>query len=807
MPGGLTLTSLDNAARDLQTVDDFANSASPTTTTRGGASVPTRAGLTAEFPQATAQAAIATAQAATAQAQALIATGAAATAVGARDASLIQAGVYVDEPTGRAAVANGVAFKVQGSGVVAAFEYRRVDASSSTLIGTYPSTAAIIDNRLLASGDNYSTPPAALTETVATASPVSVGTAALKGVALSAGHPATIPGIARTFSAKFATALAGRKVEFYVFTPSGGSWICTYASGLQDASASGINTFTVPTPTSVRVGVGDIVGAYTDAAANADGFFLATSGGPTIGPTVANTGGARVSVGATITSGSGSYTSDNSRYYGISVTTAHEAILVPARWANLPNGWLKLDAAGKLDSTQLPGSLAENASRSASAGVVTTEYDPALLASKVVSRPDTATSTLVYTSVSGTIHTTGNTYPTGRIVIGWVNGSPGFLKAGTLTTLRLPPCGDVSAGAKFQAWVVRPTTAPGANGSSLSVTKVATIGEIAVTDRTKYHEFAGLSIPVLAGDLIALRPINAGLRWGDAATEYTNLFFLDSGVLADQTLAALDGGLTATVASSRKFDMYAEVAPGPYRASDSGPGAVVRRDSSGNLPASVYRSADAPWAGLKIAAVGTSITAGAAATGNNGYIPRLAQMLQCQVQNNGVGSSGIVWDGLRALSLGATQAQLTAAGFSPLQSYEVKVLGQAADLFIFDHGYNDRDMPIGTIADATAATFYGAYNKVLGALIAERPSQRFMLITPHSVFSPFAEGQHATTENIRQAMLALAQKYCCPILDWTYTTQLSASQASTFLPGDGVHPNDAWHAMATRVLYQFIKGI
>lgn len=61
----------------------------------------------------------------------------------ARDAAIIGAGVYVDEPTGRAAVADGVAFKVQGSGDVAAYEYRRVNSGSSTLIATYPAAAAV----------------------------------------------------------------------------------------------------------------------------------------------------------------------------------------------------------------------------------------------------------------------------------------------------------------------------------------------------------------------------------------------------------------------------------------------------------------------------------------------------------------------------------------------------------------------------------------------------------------------------------------------------------------------------------------
>lgn len=61
----------------------------------------------------------------------------------ARDAALIQAGVYVDEPTGRAAVGDGQAFKVQGSGDVAAYEYRRIDSSKSDPITSYPSTTLV----------------------------------------------------------------------------------------------------------------------------------------------------------------------------------------------------------------------------------------------------------------------------------------------------------------------------------------------------------------------------------------------------------------------------------------------------------------------------------------------------------------------------------------------------------------------------------------------------------------------------------------------------------------------------------------
>jgi len=61
----------------------------------------------------------------------------------ARDAALIQAGVYTTEALGRAAVADGQAFKVQGSGDVAAYEYRRTNSTTSVLIATYPSVSGV----------------------------------------------------------------------------------------------------------------------------------------------------------------------------------------------------------------------------------------------------------------------------------------------------------------------------------------------------------------------------------------------------------------------------------------------------------------------------------------------------------------------------------------------------------------------------------------------------------------------------------------------------------------------------------------
>lgn len=163
-------------ARDLydnaQNLDHMANSQAASYADRFGAQRHTLAGLEAKFPNAAANAAAAEAARDAASEFATLAgdeAQSAQTAVGlafneatnaqaarngaeaARDAALIQAGVYVDEPTGRAAVLDGQAFKVQGSGSVAAYEYRRVSSSSSTLIAIYPASGYVdsISRRLV----------------------------------------------------------------------------------------------------------------------------------------------------------------------------------------------------------------------------------------------------------------------------------------------------------------------------------------------------------------------------------------------------------------------------------------------------------------------------------------------------------------------------------------------------------------------------------------------------------------------------------------------------------------------------------
>ena len=62
----------------------------------------------------------------------------------ARDASFVTGPKHATEAIGRLTVADGVNFLVQGSGDIAALEYRRVNAGTvSTLIASYPSTSGV----------------------------------------------------------------------------------------------------------------------------------------------------------------------------------------------------------------------------------------------------------------------------------------------------------------------------------------------------------------------------------------------------------------------------------------------------------------------------------------------------------------------------------------------------------------------------------------------------------------------------------------------------------------------------------------
>ncbi|WP_219209230.1 SGNH/GDSL hydrolase family protein [Variovorax boronicumulans] len=215
---------------------------------------------------------------------------------------------------------------------------------------------------------------------------------------------------------------------------------------------------------------------------------------------------------------------------------------------------------------------------------------------------------------------------------------------------------------------------------------------------------------------------------------------------------------------------------------------------------------DAVWENKRILAVGTSITAGAAAPYRDGFVDRAVRWHGATLVNAAVGSSGIVWDGKRARSLGATRAELTEKGFDPDQSFESRLLGKRVDLVLFDHGYNDRDHPLGSIDDQTPSTLYGAYNRVIKALLAEQPDVQMVFITPPTLLTPYSAGrdEHTGTAAVREAVFAIAKKYDSRVLDMTHLAGFDRADmdAGAFL--DSVHPVGASHHRMAHVLQRFL---
>lgn len=138
-PGRVNAT-LQELAQTKATVEQYRDE----TLVARDEAVPAAASAATNAEVATTQAGIATAGAATATTQAALGVAARIGAENAQSGALIQAGVAVDEPTGRAAVADGQAFKSQGAGDVAAFEWRRVNSAGSTPLAQYPSVQAVM---------------------------------------------------------------------------------------------------------------------------------------------------------------------------------------------------------------------------------------------------------------------------------------------------------------------------------------------------------------------------------------------------------------------------------------------------------------------------------------------------------------------------------------------------------------------------------------------------------------------------------------------------------------------------------------
>ncbi len=143
-----------------------------------------------------------------------------------------------------------------------------------------------------------------------------------------------------------------------------------------------------------------------------------------------------------------------------------------------------------------------------------------------------------------------------------------------------------------------------------------------------------------------------------------------------------------------------------------------------------------------------------------------------------------------------------------------------ADVIVVFGGTNDwghGDAPLGTFADRTDDTFYGAMHNLCLALLEKYPAAVIIFMTPLHRYRA-TECPHVndrgkrrdhTLDDYRRAIKEVAGYYGLPVLELEKITGIQPAvehMAKRYMP-DGLHPNDAGHAVMAARLQGFLESL
>jgi lysophospholipase L1-like esterase len=553
---------------------------------------------------------------------------------------------------------------------------------------------------------------------------------------------------------------SGRTVQFYVLRPAGGNFVCQWASPAVAADGNNALVSYSPAEYEVRVQAGDMIAAR--ASANAIGLQFTRPG---------NTARS-ISGGALVAGTSYASTStfaDSTFAVGFEVEPA--AVLPVGRKfeaGSVP----RLAENGAINTKNLPDNLGrrEASVRASASTEIVTQGSSFAVQKSPFTREIYAVGGSEFSASLGNI--------AGQVCIAYNTASPGFSNAGTLRTVRLRPLLSNSPGNVIHCWVVRPT-----NLATGRFTVVHRVGSILAETAGQQIEFRNLCLPVQAGDMLAflgtltLQIAAAGIP--GAASHFKPAVTWGAVSLdAPQSLF-----FTPTTANNQPCPHDAEIQVG----------SAVDADWSHLVD---FRN---PWLGKKIIFVGTSITQGGNSTAaRRRYVNLVASALYgSTVVNEGASSTGISFNTFNALS--KTGAEL---GVNASQSYETKIIGQAADLLVIDHGFNDRLQTVGVATSTNRAEVCGAFNHVINAYLTDRPGGRVALITPPTRWAVDGANQ-AQLEAVAAGIVAVGARWNAPVLDLTMRGPFGPTNTNVFFP-DKVHPGDEAHAIIANLVAKFL---
>ena len=261
----------------------------------------------------------------------------------------------------------------------------------------------------------------------------------------------------------------------------------------------------------------------------------------------------------------------------------------------------------------------------------------------------------------------------------------------------------------------------------------------------------------------------------------------------------LTGNTLLTTQLGNEGDSYLDVSTSLVYSKSNGAWVEV-----GNLFENIEVTTQSAWKGKSAVFVGDSITYGAKCDGDK-YWEVLKTDLELEsVVGMGVGKSCFSATSDNRLS------------YEPLISRYTSIPN--ADLIQIFMGTNDYgfNTPLGTIADKTDISFYGALNVIIPSLQAKYPTSRIVFVTPLHRY-----GQHNLTYDYDKnsagyalsdyvnAMKEVCERYSVPVIDLFNISGLNPSLPSTrtlYMP-DGLHPNTAGHKYIASIMANGLNNL
>ena len=147
------------------------------------------------------------------------------------------------------------------------------------------------------------------------------------------------------------------------------------------------------------------------------------------------------------------------------------------------------------------------------------------------------------------------------------------------------------------------------------------------------------------------------------------------------------------------------------------------------------------------------------------------------------------------------------------------VMDKDADVVVVFGGTNDfghGDAPVGTMADRTPDTFYGALHTLYAGLIARYPAARIVVMTPlHRATEDNPRGDGSKDApglcliDYVRIIRQVAEYYSLPVLDLYAASGLQPRVPvirERYIP-DGLHPNDEGHRILADLIRAYLRGL